>query len=222
MMVRVALGEALQRDAPGLAREADEAQAARGHHHDLGQLAALLELRPGARLERHRPAGAARAGGRRHRTAGHRGIVGDLGEPGAEVGQRLVAAGMRLDVAGPTRLADEVLERHAVAILERRALRLAVIGQHDELVGPRRVRDGRSHAGQLAVDLTQHGQGVVALDPRVVGDLVVGEEGRVDDRPPGEHRCRRAAGPPGTRRSARTSRSPSAPGGSRPRAASAP
>ena len=42
--VRVALGEPLQRDAPGLAREADEAQAARGHHHDLGQLVALLDL----------------------------------------------------------------------------------------------------------------------------------------------------------------------------------
>ena len=186
--VRVALGEALQRDSPGLAREADEPQAAGGHHHDLGRLVALLELGPGARLERHRPAGAAPAGGRRHRTAGHRGIVGDLGEPGAEVGQGLVlAAGMRLDVAGPTRLADEVLERHAVTVLEGRALRLAVIGQHDELVGPRRVRDGRPDAGELAVDLTQHGQRVVALDPRVVRDLVVGEEGRVDDGPPGHH-----------------------------------
>jgi hypothetical protein len=79
---------------------------------------------------------------------------------------------MRLEVAGPTRLADGVLERHAVAVLERRTLRLAVIGQHHELVGPRRVRDGRLDARELAVDLTQHGQGVVALDPRVVRDFV--------------------------------------------------
>ena len=37
-----------------------------------------------------------------------------------------------------------------------------------------------------AVEVVEDGERVGALDPRVVGDLVVGEEGRVDDGAAGE------------------------------------
>jgi hypothetical protein len=39
----------------------------------------------------------------------------------------------------------------------------------------------------LLVDRPDDGQRVVPLDAGVVGDLVVAEEVRVDDRPPGQH-----------------------------------
>ena len=39
----------------------------------------------------------------------------------------------------------------------------------------------------LAIEVAQHGERVVPLDAGVVGDLVVGEEGRVDRRAAGEH-----------------------------------
>jgi hypothetical protein len=39
----------------------------------------------------------------------------------------------------------------------------------------------------MAIDLAQYGQGVVALDARMVSHLVVGQEGRVDDGPARHH-----------------------------------
>ncbi len=62
-----------------------------------------------------------------------------------------------------------------------------MVGEHDEPVGPRRVGGRRRDAGDLAVHLAQHRQRVGPLDPGMVSDLVIGEEGRVDGRPPGQH-----------------------------------
>ena len=94
------LGEALERHAPGLAREAHEPQAARRHHHDLGQLVARSISARAPGRQGHGPAGAAPARGGVQRAAGRRVVAGDLGQAGAEVGQRLVlAAGVRLDRA---------------------------------------------------------------------------------------------------------------------------
>jgi hypothetical protein len=50
-----------------------------------------------------------------------------------------------------------------------------VVGEHDEAVRARRVRQGGLEPGELVVDAPQRGERVRALDARVVGDLVVGE-----------------------------------------------
>jgi hypothetical protein len=110
----------------------------------------------------------------------------ELGHAGVEGRQPLVAA----HVGGPYVAAavapDELLQRLAVALEERRALALAVVGEHDEAIGPRRMRDGGGDRGDRPVDPAQHGQGVRALDARVMGHLVVGQERRVDDGAAGQ------------------------------------
>src|SRR6185436_17234400 len=50
---------------------------------------------------------------------------------------------------------DELVEAVAVALLEGRALRLAVVGEDDELVRSRRVGPGALDAGELLVELAQ-------------------------------------------------------------------
>ena len=75
----------------------------------------------------------------------------------------------------------------AVSLLEGRALRLAVVGEHDELVRARRVAARAVDAAELLVELAQRLERVRALEPRVVCDLVVAREGRVDGRPPPHH-----------------------------------
>ena len=148
---------------------------------------ASISARDGC-VERDRAAGATALGHRAHGVAGRRVVARHLGQPGAQVRQALVlAAGGGLDVVGLAARAHEVLERHPVAVEERRALRLAVVGEDDEAVRARRVGDRRLDAADLAVDLAQDGERVVALDARVVRDLVVGEERRVDDGAPGHH-----------------------------------
>ena len=74
-----------------------------------------------------------------------------------------------------------------MALLERRALRLAVVGQHDDLVRPRRVPARARDARELLVELAQRLQRVGALEPGVVGDLVVAGERRVDRGTPVHH-----------------------------------
>ena len=106
--------------------------------------------------------------------------------PGAEVGDRVVLApGLHVHVLRGAERAHEVLEGQAVALQERRALRLAVVGEHDQAVGARRVGQRRVHARDLAVHLGQHRQRVGALDAGMVGHLVVGQERGVDHRPAG-------------------------------------
>ena len=67
----------------------------------------------------------------------------------------------------------QLVQAVAVALQEGGALRLAVVGEHDDLVGARGVLAGARDAPELLVDLAQHLEGVVALEPGVVGDLVV-------------------------------------------------
>jgi hypothetical protein len=115
-------------------------------------------------------------------------VARHLGQPGAEISKRLIlAAGVRFERVDVARRAHDILERDAPALGEGRALGLTVIGQHDELVRARGVGDRHLHPCDLAVDLAQDGQRVVALDPRMVSHLVVGQEGRVDHGPPGHH-----------------------------------
>ena len=91
------------------------------------------------------------------------------------------------DRAALERAAHEVVEAVAVALLERRALGLPVVGEHDDLVGARRVLPGAGDAPELLVELAQHLERVGALEARVVRHLVVAREARVDRRPALHH-----------------------------------
>ena len=62
-----------------------------------------------------------------------------------------------------------------------------MIGEDDELVRPRRVAAGALDAPELLVELPQRLERVCALEPGVVGDLVVARERRVDRGPPLHH-----------------------------------
>ena len=85
------------------------------------------------------------------------------------------------------RALDELVEAVAVALLERRALRLPVVGEDDDLVGPRRVAARALDLRELVVELAQRLERVGALEARVVGDLVVARERRVDGGPAAHH-----------------------------------
>ena len=89
----------------------------------------------------------------------------------------------RLDLghaAAGERAPHQVLEAVAVSLQEGGALGLAVIREHDDLVGAGRVPAGPVDAPELLVQLAQRLEGVGPLEARVVGDLVVRGEGRVD------------------------------------------
>ena len=85
-----------------------------------------------------------------------------------------------LDPGPPQVTLDQLVEAVAVALQEGRALRLAVVGEHDDLVGARGVLPGALDAPELLVELAQHLHRVRALEAGVVGDLVVAGEARVD------------------------------------------
>ena len=78
--------------------------------------------------------------------------------------------------------ADELLEGHPVAVVERSALGLAVIADHDEVVAPRRVLGGSREAAHHAIDAVELLHGLGTLGTGMVGDLVVAEVVGVDDR----------------------------------------
>ena len=61
-----------------------------------------------------------------------------------------------------------------------------MIGEHDDLVGPRGVAAGALDAAELLVELAERLERVGPLEP-VVGHLVVAREGGVDRRPATHH-----------------------------------
>ncbi len=75
-------------------------------------------------------------------------------------------------------------ELDAVALAEGPALALAMIGEHDQVVGAGSLLDGSLQPLQPGVVLLQHGERIGLLDARVVCDLVIADEGRVGDRDP--------------------------------------
>ncbi len=74
---------------------------------------------------------------------------------------------------------DELVEPVAVSLLERRALRLSVVGEDDELVRPRGVAARPVDPRELLVELAERLHRVRPLQAGVVGDLVVARERRV-------------------------------------------
>ena len=66
-------------------------------------------------------------------------------------------------------------------------MRLAVVGEDDERVRPRRVAVRALDPPELLVELPQRLERVLALETGMVGDLVVAREGRVDRGPAFHH-----------------------------------
>ena len=75
---------------------------------------------------------------------------------------------------------DEVGQAVAVPLLEGGALGLAVVRQHDDLVRPRCEPERVLDPAELLVELAQRLERVGAFEARVVRDLVVARERRVD------------------------------------------
>ena len=77
-----------------LAREADQAEAAGGHHGELRDLVAvrLLDLAAGVGVERDDAVGAAPLGRDPHGARRHGVVARDLGQAGAQVGERVLVA----------------------------------------------------------------------------------------------------------------------------------
>ena len=126
---------------------------------------------------------------------------GDAGDRAADPGRRdhlgqervHERRALRRDVALDDRraaahqVADHLAEALAVALEERRAQALAVVGQDDELVRPGRVL-GRLHDGpDRRVDAVERLERLDPLRAAVVGELVVVREVRVDHVRPAVH-----------------------------------
>ena len=187
---RVQLGQPLERHAPGLAREADEPQAARGHHDDLGQLVARARprrarrapasprRRPGARGWPSAPRGRPRCRRRRPRSARRR------GRPAPRPRRRRAPRRVPASHAARTRSSSVI----AVAVGERRALRLAVVGR------ARRARRAAARRGSPICDAARSGGRPGAARPACRGA-----------RCPSGGRPRRRRGRSSRRRAARRS-----------------
>ncbi len=150
------LVDLLHGEPAALLHQVDQAEVARAHHDDVAVgdvVLGLLLLRRRARR---------------------------LGDGEADHGVLLVATRDARDVAACERALDELVEAVAVSLLEGRALRLAVVGEDDDLVRPRRVAARELDVAEVVVELAQRLEGVGALEARVVRDLVVARERRVD------------------------------------------
>ena len=162
---RVALVDLLEREPARLLHQRDEAEVPRAEHDDLPVRDVVLRTLPLLLV-------------------GSSGRLAD-GEPDHRM--LLVAAGDLLDRPVLERALDELIQPVAVPLLEGRALCLSVIGEHDDLVGTRRVAARAVDAPELLVQLAQRLESVRPLEPRMVRDLVVARERRVDSRPAAHH-----------------------------------
>src|SRR5215207_6400875 len=136
----MALLDLLERQPPIALHEVDEPEIARAEDHNLAVRDIRLRL-----LRRLAPRGLA------DRLLDHRVL--------------LVAARDAGRALARERSRDELLERVPVALLERGALRLPVIGQDDDLVRARRVAARTREATELLVELAQRLQRVRAHEP---------------------------------------------------------
>ena len=99
----------------------------------------------------------------------------------------ICAVAAATDALPPISERTHVLEGHAVALQERRAEALAVVGEDDEAVGTRRVLGRLAQRPQLAVDAVERVERLRSLGAAVVGDLVVVGVVHVDDRRAAQH-----------------------------------
>ena len=87
----------------------------------------------------------------------------------------LVASEKRLHRPRLDRAANQVVQRVSVALLERRALRLPVIGEDDDLVRARSVSAGPCDSPELLVELAERLDRVVPLETGVRHLVVAGQ-----------------------------------------------
>ena len=108
--------------------------------------------------------------------------LGDLGQQRVDE-DRSLGLGLGLDQRrAPAHQAPDVLaEADAVALEERLAEALPVIGQDDELVGPRRLVGRLDERRDRPVDAVERLERLDPLGPAVMGQLVVVGEVGVDD-----------------------------------------
>ena len=114
-------------------------------------------------------------------------LAGRLADGQADHRVLLVPARPAAELTELTRALDELLEAVAVALLEGGALRLTVVGEDDDLVRTGRVAARAVDAPELLVELPQRLERVRALEPGVVGDLVIARERRVHRGPAAHH-----------------------------------
>ena len=107
--------------------------------------------------------------------------AGDLGEEGVHEGGPL-GLGRRLHDGGAPahQVAHDLAQALPVALLEREAEALAVVGQDDELVRPRRILRGLGERPDRLVDPIERLERLHPLRAAMVGELVVVGEVRVD------------------------------------------
>ena len=113
-----------------------------------------------------------------HIVLGARGLAvpGRLVDGVADHRALLVAVEEVGHLAGGQRPLHELVEPVAVALRERRALRLPVVGEDDDLVRPRGVSARALDAPELLVELAQGLERVRSLQAGVMRDLVVARE----------------------------------------------
>ena len=195
-----------------LGGEVDEGQVAAGHDDELGRrrlgVASLRPAWPSASCPR---LGAGRLAARdldrrvlgahvddailgavsRRRAAdgaGHALGLVDLGQEGVDLAPVLdLGRGGRDRRLAAHQRADDVLERHAVALEERPAEALAVVGEDDEAIGTGRLGGDLLEDADLAVDAVERVERLGPLRAAVVGDLVVVGVVEVDDRRAAPH-----------------------------------
>ena len=190
--VGVAVVELLECGPPFDLWERDQAEAARRHHGHLGRPLRAFLL-PALVLAARLVPGAAEADGAilPGRASGDEASDGACdagrGRPfrggSVQVPPAFVDASRHEHLVGTALLGHEVGKGEPVALLERRSLRLAVIGEDDEAVGPGCVLGRPGEARERLVDLRKLPQRLRPFDPGVMGDLVVAEKHRVDRRP---------------------------------------
>ena len=176
----------LGRDPARLSRERDQAQVAGGEHDDLGRRLVGVLRQLVLRADHDRAVLALRAGHLAQAVRSETAAAGSFRHRGPEVHPRFVSLRRRLDLLGLARFLDDLLERGAVALAERRALGLAMIGEHDELHRPRSLLRSAGESGELPVELAQDAERLGSFDSGVMRHLVVARERRVHDGTSGE------------------------------------
>src|SRR5215210_932177 len=161
---RVALLDLLAGQPMAPFHQVDQTQVARAEHHDL--TISDAPLRRSRALRRSR---------------------GRLGDRMANRTLVLVAGLDSAHAPGREAAGDQVVEPVAVALAERRALRLTVVGEDDDVVRPGRVAACPLDHAEALIELAQRLERVLALEPGVMRDLVVAGEGRVYGRGAARH-----------------------------------
>ncbi len=163
--LRVRFGDLLERQSLGALRQIDEPEAA-GHESrpppsrapgsEAPRSASASRFGPSATVpstDRLRVARASDA-------PAEAWLLACVGQHGADVAPRLVDRGGRVHLTLRERALHDLLERLAIALAERRALCLAVVGEHDQVIRARRLRRRALQPGQLVIVALEHRQRV--------------------------------------------------------------